>query len=214
MRRRQPEPDGSFGFAPDLRDADTAAEIVPDHAVSAFEMDDTSSLKTNKASPTAGQRDSGQGDQWVVRPKAERSRKKPPKIKPSKKKPPKIASSIEETGPANNIAKIIEECFLNAGNSSSSRMAKDRRVKISLACCLLGGAYLFGAISLFSDYRTFEASTSIAPTPAGHGETAPPVAPIDDDIDLRDAQLDGPFVPKFRPDSDEDIAASELQRPI
>lgn len=78
---------------------------------------------------------------------------------------------------------------------------------------LVGMIYLAGIAGLWSMIGTFEDTAPGAFTPAGVNETLPP---INETIDVRDAHLDDPFVPTFRPiiPSDSEVAASSFQKQI
>lgn len=106
--------------------------------------------------------------------------------------------------------------FVDAGpEASTSSLETDGRPKRWLALGLAGMVYVVGIVGLWSMVRTFDQPSPLSLTPAGDEEILPP---LDDRIDVRDAALDGPIRPEFRPEVDsgisDDIAASDLQKKI
>ena len=70
--------------------------------------------------------------------------------------------------------------------------------------------YVVGIAGLWSMVRGFGETGAAPLTPAGSDQVMPP---IDEAIDIRDALLDGPFVPKFKPAlPPDDVASSGLQK--
>jgi hypothetical protein len=108
---------------------------------------------------------------------------------------------------------IADDAFTHESRSLAVASIDRGRPKHWMALCLIGTVYVFGISGLWSDYQSFDTATHVIITPSGHGDTVAPITPIEEEIDLRDALLDGPFRPKFRPQVEE-LADSGLQQPI
>ncbi|MEM7041573.1 MAG: hypothetical protein AAF543_02055 [Pseudomonadota bacterium] len=83
-----------------------------------------------------------------------------------------------------------------------------------LALGLAGMVYVVGISGLWAMVRTFDETAGAPLTPAGSEKVLPP---IEESIDIRDAQLlDGPFIPKFKPElspeAGGDVASVDLQK--
>ncbi len=117
--------------------------------------------------------------------------------------------SLAHTAAAHDGLQTIDGAMAKADED-----ARRRTSRRWLAAALMLPVYVAGAAGLWSTYRSFETPVaSLQPTPARNVEV-PTLPPIDDEIELRDALLDGPIRPKLRPAIDEDLAASDHQRPI
>ncbi len=79
------------------------------------------------------------------------------------------------------------------------------------------GMVITGFMAMWSTALIFEEDAFPMLTSVGGSETLP-LPLLDDAIVIRDAHLDDPFVPKFRPeastDSDQDVASSSFQEQI
>jgi hypothetical protein len=127
----------------------------------------------NDAMPTPGD------DRWVVRPKTPRSVRRRPS--PSTVKAHHILQPMAGAGGVPRPSPWIED------NRPSKRW---------LAFGLVGMVYVVGLVGLWSMIETFREASPQQITPAGGDETMPP---LDESIDVRDARLNGPPIPDFKP---------------
>lgn len=132
---------------------------------------------------------------WVVRPKM----------------PEPVAVSAPRTRlrPGNRRSTASVTHGLPAFTPQDDGNSRPRRW---LVAGLVGMVYLVGIAGLWSMMQTFDDGGPATFTPAGDEDSLPP---LDDSIEVRDAHLDDPFVPAFRPDPvygiGRTIAASNLE---
>lgn len=108
-----------------------------------------------------------------------------------------------------------EPAFIASGPLRRTPPQRDDRPRRWLAIGLAGMVYVVGAAGLWSMYSTFAEQPASSLRPAGGIETMPP---IEETIDVRDARLDGPIRPRFKPDlsngTEEEVASSGAQKRI
>lgn len=132
---------------------------------------------------------------WVVRPKASR----PTEAEPKGQEPKRRRTS----NPA----------FVTSGPLRVNPVPEsDSHPRHWLVLGLVGMVYVVGIAGLWSMVQSFDETASTPLTPAGSNDI---LSPVDEVIDLRDARLDGPIIPQFRPSGPigpgDDVAASDLQ---
>ena len=133
---------------------------------------------------------------WVVRPKRQQARED--------KASPLVGKPLRRPGYSH----------LEAGSLAPSpeHRAGGRRW---LAFCLAGMVYVTGIAGLWSMVQRFDGAGSPSITPADSDKSLPP---LDHQVDIQDARLDGPIIPRFRPEvrpgDGEDVANSDLQKKI
>jgi len=132
-------------------------------------------------------------DRWVVRPKPHGPQPKPDS--PFEMR----ASDIRMSG-------VSDEKTTGATPSSIA----DRTPRRWLALALAGMIYFVGLAGLWSMMQSFDNASLLPVTPAGDEQSVPP---IEETIDVRDANLDVIIRPKLRPNdlrSPSDVATSGL----
>ena len=203
MSERDRQSDGTFGFARGTQSgaAKGAASVrlvySDERKMPADPVDSPPPAGIDETPPAPAERSS----HWVVKPKAGRPLEAAPEpamptMAPRRRTAPVHASGTTPTMPM-------------------SVRGPDQESRRWLALGLAGMVYVVGITGLWSMVRAFD-ETGAAPLTPAVGEKALPLPPIDEAIDIRDAQLDGPFVPTFKPDltieNDQDVAGSGLQK--
>ena len=195
MERR---PNGHFGFAR----RSTAAAALPsaDTSVSepeAFDGGQGEAVPEPMPEPVNGSSEIDQPMEeqpWVVRPKVRQR-------------------SLDDGSPS--IRKPRRRPgYINQETAMSARSDEPHAgAKRWLALGLAGMVYVTGAAGLWSMVQMFDDTSHPPMTPADDIKGLPP---LDSQVDLQDARLDGPIIPRFRPDLDtgdgEDVATSDLQK--
>lgn len=202
MTDRDRRPEGQYGFARGSR-VEQARLPGPDRLARSEEEDTPSASafsarqRQPKAVPaSAAPEPDSKG--WVVRPK----------------KPQSVAVSAPTT--KLSLRKRRGPAFIARGLPAAAP-ARDSgfRSKSWLVIGLVGMVYLVGIAGLWSMVRTFDDAAPSTFTPATDEGTLPP---LDDTVDVRDAHLDAPFMPQFRPqapfDIGRDVAGSGFQNQI
>lgn len=203
MERR---PDGHFGFA---RRPQDGAALLPADLPSAEDASpevgqvgiDPHLERTSAPEPSVGDRPT-EDDGWVVRPK--------------------VRQAIGDGGsPSQSSSSSQPRMRRRPGvthheTASLARSPEYRSVsKRWFALGLAGMVYVTGIAGLWSMVQTFDGPGSPAITPADGNNDLPP---LDQQVDMQDARLDGPFIPRFRPEirsgDDADVANSLFQKKI
>lgn len=198
MTDRDRRPEGHYGFARGLQ-AEQARLPEPARLIGADEGDviAASALSAPRpqpeavpASPVPGHDNHG----WVVRPK----------------KPRPVVASAPTTGLS--LRRRRRAVATPEGlPASAAPHDNEARSRSWLVLGFVGMVYLVGIAGLWSMVQTFEDSASSTLTPAAEEG---PLPRLDDNIDMRDAHLDDPFVPKLRPLApfgiEREVAASDL----
>ncbi len=200
MTDRDRRPEGQYGFArgpkteqarlPELARLvrPEKRDAIPTSAVFAPEVQ-TEAVSIPKA-PKADSHG------WVVRPK--------------KPKPASVSAPISRLKAPNRRSPASVTHDLPA---SASQQGSKLRPRSWLVLGLVGMVYLVGIAGLWSMLRAFDDSAASTFTPAGDERTLPP---LDESIEVRDAFLDDPVVPKFRPHAvvgiSKNVAVSDLQK--
>lgn len=214
MNGREQGTRGSFGFArrPEV-DQPAAASIVdpaPAHPTpinpEPVNPSYAEEWETAPSQHDAGGREpppmpsTSEADHWVVRAKT--------------------AGLPEETVEADpgGVDSTFSSPFAGEDAEPRSDHRRDhRKPKRWLALGLAFTVYATGIAGLWSMVSSFDGMTAPTLSPAGNKgtKTLPPVERV---IDLRDARLDGPIIPRLRPDGliapNDELATSEFQKKI
>lgn len=206
MTKKHQHSDGSFGFAPSdgngRRHEPEWGRVVPFPQIAA------------RPEPVSTQQDAN----WVVRPKVRETPSPQPQTTPELSRAsgpgqsdvnPKAPFWPYETYDPASRETMTEPLSTDRQYrplASTSRQGLKRWLILGL----FAGAYLFGIAGLWSIYQSFDGPEATSLSPTANPEPAP-LAPIEEEIDLRDALLHGPIRPKFRPDPGEDLAKATVR---
>lgn len=203
MERR---PDGHFGFA--RRPQDGAALLPADLPSVGDSPPDIGreEIESHTEQKSAPRQSGGDGptedDGWVVRPKVRQAGEK--------------GASSSQSSSSSQPRMRRRPGVTHHETASLARSPEYRSVsKRWFALGLAGMVYVTGIAGLWSMVQAFDGPGSPAITPADGNNNLPP---LDHQVDMQDARLDGPFIPRFRPEirsgDDADIANSDFQKKI